>query len=109
MTKEIRTKDCKLVGVHLPLPVLNYLNLYTILTGQTRAAVIRNQIVSWMEANKTAYPEKLILEKLRIQSKADFDSKSMNPDFNREKYISEVKKVMEKKGLTPDQIKYILS
>ncbi len=57
-------KDVKLIGTYVPNDISSYLSLYARAPGITKASLVRNIIINWVNEQKnTTYPtDELILE-----------------------------------------------
>ena len=105
---KVKTVDCRLVGVPIPLLTLDYMNLYLTMHGRTRASLIREEVQKWAERAQETLPEKLLLEKFHKQIRMEMEIiANRTPDFSKSKHLTEIRKMLKKKGLNESQIKYI--
>jgi hypothetical protein len=108
LLKASNKEELRLVGVHLPSSVYDYLTLYTLSKGITKSALLRQLLDPWIEAEKT--DESVLLEQIvqRIQS-GWRKKKKLHPKTSFNQFITEIKKELLGKGLTRVQVKSILS
>ena len=100
-------EETKLLGVHLPPDIFNYVSLYTLAKGITKSKLFKGFIDVWMEEEKET--EASLLDELveRIQTEWRKEKKT-HPRANFAVWLDEIKKELSK-GLTPKQVKHILA
>lgn len=93
--------ETKLVGVHLPRLVSDYLTLYSLAFGITKTIIVRNEVQHWKESQMETEQElgKMIGKKARVEQKK-WDSKIL--------FKKQLKSDLESKGISAENIQTIL-
>ena len=59
-----KTKDSKLVGAFVPLPVISYLNLYLAAYGYSKSDLLRNLVINWVDEKRKSLPRSNLINEL---------------------------------------------
>ena len=104
--------DYKLVGVQVPPRVHNYLTLYTLAKGTTKAELLMELIETWMEQGvldvKERSEKELIKELFERICKEWKELKLKKPRSNFDEFKTRLKSELLKKGLEERQVTEII-
>jgi len=108
-SKKGGSEETKLVGVHLPRQVSDYLTLYSIAHGITKTIVIRNGVQHWWESQMEKEEDlvKLIIKKARVEQKKWEDDPATSSAHRV--FKMKLKADLEQREINPDYIKIILT
>lgn len=103
-----KTKECKLVGAHIPLPIFDYLNIYLMFYNQSKTNLIRDLLINWIEKKREKIPRALLIAQIieREQELWNFE-KIKNLAFST--YIEKITIRLTKKGINPQIIQEIIN
>jgi len=109
LTVKSKRDAYKLVGVQVPPRVHNYLTLYTLARGITKAELLSALIEGWMEGYKANMSEKELIKELSKRIDIEWkELKQKKPRANFDEFKSRLKYELTKKGLEEQQIAEIL-
>jgi len=107
LSTESKRKGYKLVGVHVPSQVHNYLTLSTLAKGVGKSTLFMNLIESWIEAEGST--EKVLIEQIVARVCGEWlDSKKKHPRASLNEFKTKLKAEFLDKGLTEKQVLKIL-
>lgn len=104
--------DYRLVGVQVPPRVHNYLTLYTLAKGTTKAELLLDLIESWIETEGLAWEslaEKTLIKELFERTCKEWkELKRKKPRASFDEFKTRLKNELMKKGLDERQVTDIL-
>lgn len=105
------SEDNKMIGVYLPLPLFQYLTLYTLNKGVSKSRVVREAVMNW-QANSDDSEEKLLNEIIKF-CKREYRVRKLNGYYDRQEnhfsqFKSEVRNALKSKGLSNYYINKVL-
>ena len=104
---ESKRKGYKLVGVHVPPQVHNYLTLSTLAKGVGKSTLFMNLIESWIEVEGST--EKVLIEQIIIRIVSEWkDKKVKHPRASFNEFKAKLRVELLDKGLTEKQVLKIL-
>lgn len=100
----------KFIGGYFPLPIYNYLCLYSLAKDVSKTDVIEDAIVKWMKEQQKSDTEESLLHTLVYHINAGWQvSRVTKPEMSFEAYCKEVKTELIDKGLTDIQAGNIIN
>ena len=96
-------EETKLVGIHLPRQVSDYLTLYSLAHSITKTIVVRNETQHWYESQMETETDlvKLIIKKARVEQKK---WNSLTGSFKKS-----LKTDLERRGIDNKHIETVLT
>jgi hypothetical protein len=107
------SEDNKMIGVYLPLPLFQYLTLYTLNKGISKSRVLREAVIDWKERNDSTESEEKLVDEIIESCKKELRIRKLNGYYDRQEdyfdqFKSEVKNALKSKGLSMYYIDRIL-
>lgn len=104
-----------MVGVYMPPHFLNYLGLYVIFTGLTKATPLRTAFHNWVKSMSEELPEKKLIENVVSKYQNEWNALKSVENENRstdeffEFFKNTISKEMAKKDVSYEICKKILT
>lgn len=100
----------KLVGASLPLPMHNYLTLYTLSIGMSKTKVIKNLLEDWITIHKEKEPEEVLITKIIFRANAQWRKEKARKRSGKSfsQFIIELEDELTHKGLSEVYVKAII-